>query len=215
MRRLIKKLHTPSLEAWKFRNGILHGATLEQRRALEWGKITDEVKQLYEKYYSGQLLLLARDMYLFTKKPLSHRLEGDVDTLLRWIRIVEIAVRSYESEQSVQQRNADCFFRSFRELGRKKLQESLQVNSPSDRIDLSVEGALTGKSLLNHSWREKDQLSAEVSYHTQQLQRTSISIPPLEGLADTILHDTLSSTTVVQESSLSDSMVRQTTSVIF
>jgi len=169
LRRLLKKLHSLSLEVWEFRNDILHGATLEQSRAIARAATQEQVTRLYELYTSGSLLLLARDGYLFTRKSLTMRLAGDTDTLLRWIRIVELAVKSYEGYHHKIQQNAERFFRSFRELGRKKIQDSIQVN---------LDGGERRVASGNHSHRTTDQILTEVSQRTQRMQRCRTKRPP-------------------------------------
>ena len=112
LQRLLKRLHVLALEVWEFRNDVLHGATAEQRRAITRATVYDKVIVLYEEYNSGNLLLLARDRYLFLKKSKSERLASGTDTLLRWIRLVELAIKSYEGFHRQTQQYAERFFRS-------------------------------------------------------------------------------------------------------
>jgi len=108
---------------------------------------------LYEEYNSGNLLLLARDRYLFLKKSKSERLASGTDTLLRWIRLVELAIKSYERFHRQTQQYAERFFRSFREQGRKKLQESIQANLAQGILDPLLEGGEQVVASGTHSQR--------------------------------------------------------------
>jgi hypothetical protein len=127
LRGLIKKLHSFSLSVWECRNKVIHGDTREKSRAIRTALIREKASAAYSLYYEGQILLLARDQYLFTKKPLPTRLEGDDDSLLCWLRLVEVALKSYAVQHAKAQENAARFFQPFRALGRQRIRDSYQM----------------------------------------------------------------------------------------
>ena len=118
-RRLIRKLQQFSLAMWKHRNEILHGATREEARTLALNLVKSKVEEAFRQYESGGLTLLQRDNYLFTKRTKEERLQGDVDTMMCWLRIVEVAISANERIQELNKQQAAKFFQPFRELGRK------------------------------------------------------------------------------------------------
>ena len=118
-RRLIRKLHQFSLSLWKHRNEILHGATWVETRAVELSLARGKVEEAFQRYSVGDLQLLERDKYLFTRRTKEERLQGDADALMSWLRIVEVAVNSNERQRKAQEHQVARFFQPFRELGKK------------------------------------------------------------------------------------------------
>ena len=118
-RRLLRKLLQFSLSIWKHRNEVLHGENFEAAKAVELSMVQAKVAEAYEQYEQGQLVLLERDRYLFTKRSKDERLQGDVDMMMCWLRIVEVALSSQERQRKVQEQHALRFFQPFRDLGKK------------------------------------------------------------------------------------------------
>ena len=154
LRLLLKKLHKYSLEVWEFRNGVLHGATNKKRRHLQTELLREKVTAAYDQYAAGKILLFARDHYIFTKKTVEIRLAGDDDTLLGWLRLLEVAMMAYAREHMAEQLQATRFFAPFRLLGHQKLSQShLELGALLGPTDL-----LLASNTCNHRQREEEQL---------------------------------------------------------
>lgn len=186
LRWLLKKLHKYSLEVWEFRNGVLHGATNIERRQLQTELLRKKVTAAYDQYAAGKILLFTRGHYIFTKKPLEVRLAGDDDTLLGWLRLLEVAMTAYARQHTAEQLHAARFFEPFRVLGRQKLSRiHLERSSLSGSEDL-----LLTSNTYNHRQREEEQLSQEVSLPVQSQYLARVTKPvPLSGLSSTVLSD--------------------------
>jgi len=187
LRRLIKHLHAFSLSVWEYRNGVLHGTTYSTKREQRRKLVREKVNSAYDLYFQGSLLVLSRDTYLFTKKTVEERLVGDEDTLLCWLRLVEVAMKVYEVQHVKAQKQAATFFQQFRALGRQKLatsrhhtltlsQHAQEFLAPPQQID------------LKHIQREDQQVSSEASAFTQARYKLRKQRPSgVEGLEGTIL----------------------------
>ena len=186
LRWLLKKLHKYSLDVWEFRNGVLHGATNKERRHLQADLLREKVEAAYDQFAAGKILLFARDHYIFTKKTIENRLAGDDDTLLGWLRLLEVAMLAYARQHTAEQLQAARFFAPFRILGRQKLSRGhLETSAPSGPTDLVLPS-----NICNHRQREEDQLQQEVSLSTQsQYLASATKAEPLLGLSSTVLSD--------------------------
>mmetsp|Transcript_24137 Transcript_24137/g.34594 ORF Transcript_24137/g.34594 Transcript_24137/m.34594 type:complete len:1267 (+) Transcript_24137:682-4482(+) len=189
LRRLIKKLHSFSLSMWECRNGIIQGNTQETRRAIRSATIRDKVKEAYTLYSEGKILLLPRDETLFERKILGMRLKGDDDTLLCWLRSLEVAINACEKQQSKAAKLAAVFFQPFRELGRQKLAErrlTMLQSQIEETKSFSEQRSVVNPEEEPYSQRETDQMETEVSDFTKSqynLRRQKAIV--VEGLGDT------------------------------
>lgn len=114
----------------------------------------------------GKIILLGCDNYLFTKKTLEQRLAGDNDTLLGWLRTLEVAMKACERNQDREAKNAAKFFEQCRALGRQKLLVNRIITETQlpEEIDAISGGEVNSYSLvLNYGDRETTQLESDVS----------------------------------------------------
>jgi hypothetical protein len=157
LKKLVKQLFTFSLAVWELRNGVLHGVTIEESRAIQLELAQEKVAQAYNRYYGDPNIIRGRDAYLFTKKSLTERCMADRDTLLQWLRSVEVAMGIQDSIRTKASKNAAKYFLPFRLAGQQKLQR-----------------------------RELDQITTELSPSTKVLyQSRRAVVPAVDGLADT------------------------------
>ena len=113
LKRLIKWIFTFSLEMWEHRNGILHGVTLEAQRRKHRETVIRQVEEVFQLYHRDPSIVLPQDRYLFTRQTKSQRLKKDIDTLMGWLRIVEVAMRANASFIDRARQQADSFFYHF------------------------------------------------------------------------------------------------------
>ena len=175
LRHIKKKLHSLSLTLWECCNGILHGDTKAAQRELRLALIKDRVKEAYERVLDTRLQVLPRDSSLFTRKQLEERLTGDADTLLCWLRTVEVATRAFENCRT-------------KEIAASETASPLSIEQadfiPSERTD--------------HSRREVEQLESDVSVYTQsQYSDRKKKMAAMDDLQDIILYSTQDSQTII------------------
>jgi len=73
MTKLVKIVFQFSLSLWEFRNGILHGVTLIERRAKWRSLLSDRVAEAFAQYTADPTIVWQSDLYLFTTKSISAR----------------------------------------------------------------------------------------------------------------------------------------------
>ena len=169
---------------------MLHGTTYATKKAVKRALIVAKVTEAYALYAEGKLKLLARDQTLFTRFTAEHRLQGDTDTLLCWLRSVEIALLAYERRQAAASKQAAAFFHPFRVLGQRKLLEGrASTSSQHDRNSLDFAPPRSDPfAPVLHSSREEAQLTQEVSPITQRQYRSRNNPQQeVEGLSATVL----------------------------
>ena len=180
VRRLIRLLLQFTADIWKHRNTVLHGATREEQRQLLTKLIHSKVVEAFNCFHTNPSIISSRNRYLFEKKTLLQRLQGDDDALLGWLNTVEVAIATHEVEQAAARENAARFFQPFREAGRRRLQRQL----PADTAFLieGQSGSVTDAVIPNaseqiHSPSSKvsEQLAAEVPQFVQASRMASSS----------------------------------------
>jgi hypothetical protein len=77
---------------WKFRNEVMHGATVQDRADRLIATLQTKVRDFYAAYRENPQIVLSRHQYLFTSRPLEERLNGSYDITASWIRSVEEAI---------------------------------------------------------------------------------------------------------------------------
>jgi len=194
VRWLIKLLLKFTLEIWKYRNEILHGATREEQRRRFTVMLKDKVVEAYGYFHQNTAIVSYRNRYLFERKTLLQRLQGDDDALLGWLNTVEVAIATNEVEQAEARRNAEKFFQPFREAGRNKLRrqraQTIVLSDADDDQDFPDEESMEQiKTEGIHSPASKvvEQLEAEVPLFVRidRQRPTPIIIDPTKLFDDT------------------------------
>ena len=85
---------------WRFRNEVVHGATVEEQVNLQLGGLREKIKSFYQSYAVNSSMVLARHQFLFTTHTVDQRILGSYDSMAAWIRSVEeaILVLRYQEE---------------------------------------------------------------------------------------------------------------------
>jgi hypothetical protein len=86
-----------STSPWKFRNGVVHGTSKEERAEKELISLQSQVEQQYRLYGTDKFLISPQFTSLFTKKTLQERLQMGRDSLSSWLRTVEEAKRHQQN----------------------------------------------------------------------------------------------------------------------
>jgi len=174
----------------------LHGDTYQAKREKKSALIRDKVAEMYALHESSPYLVLPQDSYLFTRKDLATRLKGDDDSLLCWLRTVEVAMNTLERHQSRARSHSEKFFAPFlRLLGQQK--QALRAAQQEERrlsVGHSQRRQEHETAASPQSWppeKEISQLEDEVSPYTAQLYRVRSAgeRDNFDGLERTILGD--------------------------
>ena len=206
LRQLIKKLFLLSLSLWDFRNGVLHGETFLMQRAKKSALIRQKVIEAYDFYSRSPNIVLPQDQYLFKRKELAIRLNGDDDALLCWLRTVEVAMTVMDRQQAQARANAEKFFAPFRAAGqRKHLNRAVETSEIYSRLKEQDSSPRSSRSEAMRLWSSESeavQLAEEVSPHTRANYRSRRSrLLSLDGVTGTVLEDLLGGDHPVQEDS--------------
>lgn len=106
---LVSSLWTYSKTVWKFRNEIVHGATVEEQARRMITGLQASTTAHYTAYYENPQIVLARHQFLFTAKTLEERLRAPYDTLAAWLRSVEEALQVVRQHTEVILNTAQVF----------------------------------------------------------------------------------------------------------
>lgn len=117
---IIKQLLHFSLEIWGFRNRILHGVTVEEQRRKFTELLRQQAHEACEYYHQRHSIISCHNQYLFERKTLEQRLQGDDDAMLGWLEKVEVAMATYWIEKGEAMKQAEKFFQPLREAGKRK-----------------------------------------------------------------------------------------------
>jgi hypothetical protein len=130
-----KQLLNLSLELWEYRNGILHGVTREDQRRKFTLSVHQQVQEAFATYKAKPTIISTRDAYLFERKTLAQRLQGDDDALLGWLHTVEVAIATQEVARAAASEQAARFFLPFRQAGALKQRALQPVTRPIPPLD--------------------------------------------------------------------------------
>jgi hypothetical protein len=82
-----------SRDLWKFRNEVVHGATIEDQATRQLEQLKAKITQYYTKFYDNPDFVLGRHKFLFQSRSMEERLQASYDTMASWIRSVEEAIK--------------------------------------------------------------------------------------------------------------------------
>ena len=210
--KLVQQLLKCSLELWENHNTILHGNTSQEHRARLTADIHERVEAAYTLYNSDPTIAHERDSYLFTRKTVAARLAGDADTLLGWLRSVEVSMNAQEKQRHRANALSEKFFLPFRLAGRERLQQRRSNSSALQAQPAEDSSILSSPTLRNTQspTREELQIQLELSpYTTQQYRQRREQLDPVDNLSDTIfppLFDADSSGHTTSSSTSSDTL---------
>ena len=168
VRWLIRLLLQFTTDIWKHRNEVLHGATTAEQQQKLTKLIHSKVVEAFDNYNRTPTIISYRNKYLFEKKTLLQRLQGDDDALLGWLNTVEVAITTHEIEQSTARENAARFFQPFRDAGRRRIQrrfpasKDLSKDSFHDQEIELIAPSSSSRQLQSPSSKVSEQLAAEV-----------------------------------------------------
>jgi len=82
-----------SRDLWKFRNEVVHGATIEEQATRQLEQWKAQITQYYTKFHDNPDFVLGRHQFLFQSRSMEERLQASYDTMAAWIRSVEEAIK--------------------------------------------------------------------------------------------------------------------------
>ena len=112
----------------------MHGSTEEDARRVDLELVKGKDEEAYRRYEIGELVLLEHDKYSFTKRTQGERLQGNVDAMMSWLRIVEVAINAKERKRVQSAQQAARFFQPFRDLGKRK-KEAKELLFLQEKVD--------------------------------------------------------------------------------
>ncbi len=98
-----------SFSLWDFRNGVLHGHTLEEQAAKERALLTNEITEAYETFHKYKFIVPSNFRYLFSSKTLQQRLHQDYDSLQCWLWSYREAVETQRTSTKWYAEQPRCF----------------------------------------------------------------------------------------------------------
>jgi len=97
---------------WRFRNEVVHGATVEEQVNLQLGGLQEKIKSFYQSYAIDSSMVLARHQFLFTTHTVDQRILGSYDSMAAWIRSVEEAILVLRYHEEALRASSGVFFPS-------------------------------------------------------------------------------------------------------
>jgi hypothetical protein len=91
VKHLILSIWNYSISLWKFRNGLVHGTTLEEQHKKVLTTLQNQVQEEYRLFQTDPFLVSPQYQSLFLRKSLEDRLQMGRDSLASWLRSVKEA----------------------------------------------------------------------------------------------------------------------------
>jgi hypothetical protein len=82
-----------SRSLWHHRNGVVHGAMIEEQVQRHLSNLRDQITQYYAEFAENPSLVLARPKNLFTSRTKEERLNTSYNAMAAWIRSVKEALQ--------------------------------------------------------------------------------------------------------------------------
>jgi len=109
---LISALWKYSRTLWRFRNGIIHGATVAEQANKQIEQLRTKITNYYETYADNPDIVLPRHASLFTTKSMSDRLQATYDSMTAWLRSVEEAIQVVQHQEAMLRERTRTIFQS-------------------------------------------------------------------------------------------------------
>jgi hypothetical protein len=119
--KLIQHILEYSAALWSFRNGVVHGHTIDEEKSKWLASLASEITQTYEQYAQDNLII-SRHLSTLFDKPLQYILQSDVDFLINWLRMYKEAVATQQEFRCRQSIAARDFFKPWRPTPIKQAQ---------------------------------------------------------------------------------------------
>jgi hypothetical protein len=107
---LIAALWRFSKSLWQHRNGIVHGATVEEQALRKLQSVRERITTFYNSYSENHKIVLPRHKYLFHNRTLEERLGASFDNMSAWIRSVEEAMLVLQHQEASHQADSQLIF---------------------------------------------------------------------------------------------------------
>jgi hypothetical protein len=125
--KIIPILWDYSQAIWEYRNGLVHGRTIEEQAALQVTAVQTEITLAYEEYAKDPFIIPSHSRHLFTSRSLTQRLQLDIDSMLCWLRSYR---KAKLSQQDATKRQAEAAKHFFQTKGRQ--QQSIQKENKEE-----------------------------------------------------------------------------------
>jgi hypothetical protein len=95
---------------WHHRNGVVHGATVDEQVQPRLSHLRDQITQHYATFSENPNYLLARHHRLFTSRPVEERINTLYDAMAAWLRSVEEALQVVQHHDDRLREASQAFF---------------------------------------------------------------------------------------------------------
>jgi hypothetical protein len=161
---LIKLLLDYSFSLWEFRNGALHGFTVDEAAAKEFNVIATRIRLAYQLFEDDPFHVPSRWHSLFTSRTIDQRLRQDYDTLQCWLRSYQEAVNLQLELTQQHSEAARIFFKPRTpKTSSKTHPEQLNVHNQNTEI---ITQASSTTNLYNNLNNQTPQLSTPNQKYT-------------------------------------------------
>jgi len=107
---LIAALWRYSHSQWRYRNTVVHGASVKEQATRRILDLRHQITQHYDNFTTTPNLVLPRHRNLFTTKTLEERIKTTYDSMAAWLRSVEEALQVVQHHESQLRSVSQTFF---------------------------------------------------------------------------------------------------------
>jgi hypothetical protein len=97
---------------WRFRNKVVHGATVEEQVNLQLSSLRNKIASYYQAYTDNPSMVLAHHQFLFTTRSVEERLSGSYDSMSAWTWSVKEAIQVVRHHENTIRAASEAFFSS-------------------------------------------------------------------------------------------------------
>lgn len=137
---LIAALWRYSRSLWQHRNGVVHGASIEEQAQRRLSLLRSQITQHYANFEANPNIVLARHRTLFTSKTMEERLRASYDVIAAWLRSVDEALQVVQHQESQLRATSLNFFGNPPDQDVTDTDSSYSLHTtPTDTTVLSVD----------------------------------------------------------------------------
>jgi hypothetical protein len=174
--KIIQILWDYTLSIWEYRNGVVHGTTIQEAKVKEMEAAQRAITLAYGEYTKDPFIIPSRLRYLFTSKSLAHRLHQDIDAMHCWIRSYTEAKLTQKKYQQRYAEAAKKFFQPKNKTQPPTDTKNMEVATPVQQTSQDTESSNTSDSTISSKSSTTTSSSSSSDEESEPNLPSSISV---------------------------------------